>query len=627
MDTKNISERGTLETFELKQLLDVIRRRSWILLLGVVIGAGAAALYSYFQQPVYEATTKVLVTRSVQNPVNDIAGAMTLQQTADTYVQFLSMEPVLNMVSQRVGYVIDPEAQMIDVQLVPNTQIINVAVDDTDPKRAVLIADTLVQVLIEQNEVLQAGRYAENETSLNAQISEMEKQIDGLQDQLDQTKAAALQAQITKVQTQIDDLQEEISVLEDDDLDESAGKTARLEQLQSLMSSYQDTYTRLVVTGEIQGTNDQIDRLEKSLQLYQQLYLNLLGNLETVRMARMQNTPNVVQISAAIVGENPIRPRPVLNTALGGVAGLILALSLMFLIEYLDDTIKTPEDVERLLGLAVLGYVAEVSGAESRQGHLNVSKQPRSPVAEAFRSLRANLEFASINHNLNSILVTSVGPGEGKSTVAANLAAIISQVGRRVTLLDADLRRPTIHRLFDLTNRVGLTDVFRDKLNISSVGYAVNEDDCLSVITTGSLPPNPTELLASEKMEAILDDLKKMKTLVILDSAPALVSDAQVLAAKVDGVLLVVQPGKTHKDELRSTLEQFKRAGARLVGVVFNRIPQNRLTYYGGYKQYAPHLYRTYQYQSAHEPVAENPAEDQNEQIAHLSNNHSDNRS
>lgn len=624
METKHISEHANQDTLDLKQLLDLIRRRIWILILGILVGAGAAALYSYSQQPVYEASTKVLVTQSNQNPFPDIAGAANPQQTADTYVQFLNMEPVLNMVSQRVGYVIDPEAQMIHVQLVPNTQIINVAVNDTDPKRAALIADTLVQVLIEQNEVLQAGRYADSETSLTAQISEMEKQINSLQDELDQAKAAALQAQITKVQTQIDDLQEEISTLEDDP-EESAGTTARLERLQSLMSSYQDTYTSLVVTGEIQGTNDQIDRLEKSLDLYQQLYLNRLGNLESIRMARMQNTPNVVQISPAIVGEKPIRPRPVLNTVLGGVAGLILAVSLMFLIEYLDDTIKTPEDVERLLGLAVLGYVAEVSGAESRQGHLDVSKQPRSPVAEAFRSLRANLEFASINHHLNSILVTSVGPGEGKSTVASNLAAIISQVGRRVTLLDADLRRPTLHHLFDLNNRIGLTDVFRDKLNISSVGYSVNEDDCLSVITTGSLPPNPTELLASEKMEAILDDLKKMKTLVILDSAPALVSDAQVLAAKVDGVLLVVQPGKTHKDELRSTLEQFKRAGARLVGVVFNRIPQNRLTYYGGYKQYAPHLYRTYQYHAEHEPVAENPAEDQEQQPAYVSNNDSDN--
>jgi non-specific protein-tyrosine kinase len=611
METKNISERNTLDTFELKQLLDLIRRRFWILVLGVLLGAGAAALYSFFQQPVYEASTKVLVTQSTQNQFTDVASAANSQQTADTYVQFLNMEPVLNMVSQRVGYQIDPDADMIHVQLVPNTQIINVTVNDTDPRRAALIADTLVQVLVEQNEVLQAGRYADSETSLIAQISEMEKQINGLQDQLDQAKAAAVQAQISNVQTQIDDLQEEINILEEDS-EESAGKTDRLEQLQSLMSSYQDTYTNLVVTGEVQGTNDQIDRLEKSLDLYQQLYLNRLGSLESVRMARMQNTPNVVQISPpAIVGDKPIRPRPTLNTVLGGIAGLILALSVMFLIEYLDDTIKTPEDVERLLGLAVLGYVAEVSSGESRQGHLDVSRQPRSPVAEAFRSLRANLEFASINHRLNSILVTSVNPADGKSMVAANLASIISQVGRHVTLMDADLRRPTAHQFFDLPNRIGLTDVFRDKLDIASVARSLNEDGCLSVITTGSLPPNPTELLASEKMEDILDQLKKMKTMVILDSAPAIVSDAQVLAAKVDGVLLVVQPGKTHKDELRSTLEQFKRAGARLVGVVFNRIPQNRLTYYGGYKQYAPHLYRTYQHQPDHESVMENISETQ----------------
>jgi len=614
METTNLTQIEALDTVELKHLLDLLRRRIWLLALGLIVGAGITGLYSFFQQPVFEAATKVLVTRSTQNQPNDIAGAMTLQQTAETYVQFLSMEPVLTAVSQRVGYEIDPGSDMIHVSLIPNTQIINVAVEDTSAQRAALIADTVVQVLIEQNEVLQAGRYAENEASLNTQIAEMEKQINILQGELDQVKGALLESQTRDFQTKISDVQKELSGLTDDP-EESADKTARRQQLESLLSSYQYAYTTILVSGEIQGSNEKVSSLEKSLSLYQQLYLNLLGNLESVRMARMQNTPNVVQISPAIIADEPIRPRTLLNTMLGGIAGLILAITVVFLAEYLDDTIKTPEDVERLLGLAVLGYVSEVSNAECKQGHLNVGQQPRSPVAEAFRSLRANLEFASVNHRLHSLLVTSVGPGEGKSTVASNLAAIISQAGTHVTLLDADLRRPTVHDFFDLNNRVGLTDVFRDKLSISSAAHSINGDELLSVVTTGSLPPNPTELLASEKMDAILAGLKRTKTMTILDSAPAIVSDAQVLAAKVDGVLLVVRPGKTHKDELRSTLNQFKRAGARLVGVVFNRIPQNRITYYGAYKQYAPHLYRSYQYQSDHKPVTENLSETQKAQL------------
>ncbi len=332
-------------------------------------------------------------------------------------------------------------------------------------------------------------------------------------------------------------------------------------------------------------------------------------------MARMQNTPNVVQISPAIVSETPVRPRPTLNIVLGGMAGLILAIGVLFAVEFLDDTIKTPADVERFLGSPVLGYITDVSKSELKQGHLNVAKQPRSPVAESFRSLRANLEFAGVNRPLRTILVTSAGAGEGKSTVAANLASIISQAGRRVTLLDADLRRPTLHLFFDLSNHAGLTDVFRERSNISGVMQSVENDKMLSVVTTGSLPPNPTELLASDKMNAILSELRKQKVLVILDSAPAIVSDAQVLAAKVDGVLLVVRPGKTHREELRATLEQFKRAGAHVIGVVLNRIPQNHNSYYGGYKQYSPYLYDNNKQEPA--PAADVKSSDETEKEKH----------
>lgn len=598
MDTNNFSENENLSALEIKHLLDLVRRRIWALALGLLIGAAAATLYSSVQEPVYEASTKVLVTQSTQNPSADFAGAANLQQTADTYVQFLGMEPVLNMVSERIGYRISTEVDMIHAELVPNTQIINLTVEDTDARRAALIADTLVQVLIEQNEILQAGRYKESETNLETQIAEMEKQMNSLQDQLDQVKIAAVNAQTRSLQARIDETQRQLNTLEGDET-ESVEKTARMDQLKSLLASYQEAYTGLIVNGEIQGGNDQMARLEKSLNLYQQLYLNLLGNLESVRMARMQNTPNVVQVNPALIADEPVRPRTPLNVVLGSLAGLIAAISIVFLIEYLDDTIRTPEDVERLLGLTVLGYVAQVSDGDSKQGHLNVSRQPRSPVSEAFRSLRVNLEFAGVNHPLRTLLVTSTGPGEGKSTVAANLAAIISQADRSVVLVDADLRRPTVHRFFNLTNRVGLTDVFRDRVDISSVIHAINGDSNLSAITTGNLPPNPTELLASKKMDEILSALQETSATVILDSPPAIVSDAQVLAAKVDGVLLVVQPGKTHKDELRATLEQLKRAGAHLVGVVFNRIPRNRHSYYGGYKQFSPYLYRSYQYHAA----------------------------
>jgi capsular exopolysaccharide synthesis family protein len=269
--------------------------------------------------------------------------------------------------------------------------------------------------------------------------------------------------------------------------------------------------------------------------------------------------------------------------------GLMLAAGIVFLVEYLDDTLKTPEDVERALGLPVLGFVAEMKYKNRSAEEVYVSRQPRSPVSEAFRSLRTNLEFAAVQKPIRSLLVTSPGPAEGKTTVATNLAAIYSQASKRVVLVDGDMRRPHIHSMFGMSNRDGLSNLFRNGAAAHSVGRSKVDLPHLTIITSGSLPPNPAELLGSERMEQILKDLQAMADTVVIDTPPSLVADAGVLAAKVDAVLMVVQPGVTHAEAARVTLETFKRAGARVVGVVLNRIPRNRNYYYGGYRYYSPY--------------------------------------
>ena len=156
-----------------------------------------------------------------------------------------------------------------------------------------------------------------------------------------------------------------------------------------------------------------------------------------------------------------------------------------------------------------------------------------------------------------------------------------------MALLDADLRRPRVHRLLGITNREGLSNVFLSQSSTTAVGRRSDKLPHLMVITSGSLPPNPAELLGSEKMNQILDELRESFDVVVIDTPPSLVADAQVLAARVDAVLIVIQPGITHIEAARASLEMFKRAGARVVGVVMNRIPRNRSYYYGGYKYYS----------------------------------------
>ena len=250
-----------------------------------------------------------------------------------------------------------------------------------------------------------------------------------------------------------------------------------------------------------------------------------------------------------------------------------------FLIEYLDDTLKTPEDVQRLLGLPVIGMIGTMDGGKAVDT-VYVADHPRSPVAEAYRTLRTNLDFARVEKPLQTILVTSAEANIGKSTVAANLAVTMAQGDQRVALIDADMRRPNLHRILVVPNRRGLSDIF---LSPTPPPNTIQKwgDPAIDFMTSGSLPPNPAELLGSRKMEQILTDLKKVTDTVILDGPPFIVSDPIVLSAKVDGVLVVIKPGSTRIGAAQAMLEQLNRAGARVVGIVFNPISQRRAGYYG----------------------------------------------
>jgi non-specific protein-tyrosine kinase len=283
------------------------------------------------------------------------------------------------------------------------------------------------------------------------------------------------------------------------------------------------------------------------------------------------------------------------NVLMGSVVGGFLMGAIVFAIEFLDDTLKTPEDVNHHLQVPVIGLIGKMDLPRSRDGDHHsgvfVAENPLLPITEAFRTLRTNLDFAGVNQPLKTLLITSASPSEGKTTIAANLAAVMAQGERRVILIDADLRRPTVHRNMGIANRKGLSDLFRNQTEISNVISSWG-DPPIVVITSGGLPPNPTELLSSEKMETILAELKDKSDIVILDTPPAIVADPIVLAAVVDGVLLVIEPGKTKIGAAQVLMEQLERAGARVVGAVLNSISRRRSGYY--YSKY--HYYSSYYY-------------------------------
>ena len=592
---------------ELKYYFSILKRWAWLLILGLVLGVVGGYVGSLYQSAIYQTSTRILVMSAPQQNASDLT-YLNEQQLTQTYMQLLTTAPILEGTSARLGY--DVHAKQIKVQQSQSTQIIAITVEDHDPQHTVDIANTLVTVLLEENEKLQAGRYTTMEESLQAQITQMEKQIASLQSQVEEISTKSVQDQLKDVEAQMAPLQEEAATIQQELATLSPGYTQsqksrvaeleiKLAQIQPLLDLYQQIYLNLVVLGTPRDMGDNnnpvLTQSQTTLAVYQQIYVNLLDSMESIRLARLQNTPSIVQIEAAFYPNKPIRPKPINNTMLAGAVGLMLAAGIIFLIEYLDDTLKTPDDVQRHLGLPVIGYIAEMKVSDKSAEALYVAKQPRSPVTEAFRALRTNLEFAGVNQPLRTLLVTSPGPNEGKTTTAINLAAIIAQGDKNVILLDADMRRPRVHRFLSLPNQIGLSDLFRGNLELQSVMRDVENTPNMQAITSGNLPPNPAELLGSVRMDQILDQVVSSAEMVIIDSPPSLVSDATILSAKVDGVVLVFQPGKTEVSTAQASLELLERAGAKVLGVILNRIPRNRADYYGGYQHYSSY-YKGYSY-------------------------------
>jgi capsular exopolysaccharide synthesis family protein len=290
---------------------------------------------------------------------------------------------------------------------------------------------------------------------------------------------------------------------------------------------------------QISDIQAQINSLQSKLGAMENNYGLLLSNSQ-------QGAINTLAIIAeAELPTRPIGPMKGLTILLAAAAGLLLAACEAYLLEYLDDTLKFPDDVERLFSAPIIGHIFEQGGGKNEVGTLlNNADDLGQPIGEAFRGLRTNIEISQASRPLKTILVTSADIGDGKTSVAANLALSLSQREKDVVLLDVDLRRPSIHEFFEMSNDRGLVDLISDTATISDV-LEFKKEKRLAILASGGTPVNPTELLSSKKMDQILSTLEEAADVVIIDGPPLIVADSLVMASKVDGVLLVVRPGHT----------------------------------------------------------------------------------
>jgi non-specific protein-tyrosine kinase len=321
---------------------------------------------------------------------------------------------------------------------------------------------------------------------------------------------------------------------------------------------------------QIQDIQSRINTLENQINNWQATFAQyqlLLGETGANVLTVIEEAP----VPSAPIGSNWM-----MQVALAAAVGAMLATGAAFLIEYLDDTLRTADDAEKAMGLATLGTITRIPGSDVSD-RLITARHPKSPVSEAYRSLRTSLQFSSPDHPLKTVMVTSAHALEGKSTMAANLGVVMAQMGKSVVLVDADLRRPMVHKIFQLANKEGLTNIlFESHPNLD--GHLQQSGiRNLRVLTSGPLPPNPSELLGSQKMRWLLEEMEQDADLIIFDTPPILpVTDAAVLAPQTDGVLVVTQAGRTRQGAARQAVENLRQVGANLLGVALNQVSRGR---------------------------------------------------
>jgi capsular exopolysaccharide synthesis family protein len=336
--------------------------------------------------------------------------------------------------------------------------------------------------------------------------------------------------------------------------------------------------------------------LKREADTNKQLFDAIIKRIKEQDVTQDIQTVDVWVVEKAEVPKHPSKPRKSLNIMLGLILGLFGGVGLAFFIEYLDNTIKSPEDVEAKLGLPVLGMVALLKSKDKSIDAIAV-KEPQSTFAESYKAIRTAILLSSAVQSPKSILITSIGPGEGKTVTASNLALTLAQSERTVLLVDGDLRKPRIHRVFDLDNNEGLSTYLAGASELRIVPSGVLSN--LSLLPSGPIPPNPSELLGSSRMPDLLRDLKEKFDFIIWDSAPLLtVTDSLVLSRALDGTIIVAKAGSTTFENVTRGLKSF--GGRRLsdedhhiLGNIINGIDLKSDLYY--------YRYYNYQYQAGEE--------------------------
>ena len=400
------------------------------------------------------------------------------------------------------------------------------------------------------------------------------------------------------------------------DLELSQWKLAKENQLNAELELYilnnkEQFYKKLVDSFHKDHPNMlersiELARLQRSKTVYENLYNYLVEKGEEAKIKSATSTGGILIIENPIVPIDPVPFNRITHLVLGGLLGLFLGLGLAVFQESLDKSIRSQEDIAQFLDIPIMGIIPAIksqNGAlaafdnmrkKKNRDHFSnpgthipqliSSEWPQDPVFESYRSLRTNLHFCSVDHPIHSLVVTSSAPGEGKTTTSANLAIAFAELGKKTLILDADLRKPKQHKLFQIQQKPGLSDYLANDIPYERILVQTKVKN-LFLIPSGTIPPNPAEMIASQKMKDLLNDLEEIFNFILIDSPPVLAAtDPVLLSSKITNALLVIKFAYTDRALAREALDRIRNAHARVLGVVLNNTQYKKG--YGQYKYY-----------------------------------------
>jgi non-specific protein-tyrosine kinase len=504
-------------------------QRWWpLLVIGPLLGLLAGLLVLHGVRPVYEATVTVLVSQgSGDVPGSADASGAGAEELARTYAEAVRARPVLDQAARQLGspFASDELQKMVSAKPVANTQLLRISVDDTDPNRAADLANSVVAVFSGNTAQAQQAVFTTTQQNLEQLLASQDEKI----------KARSVQIQ----------------------------------QLQGEPASPQ--------------RDSDLNGLQSELGQLQVAYGNTSRTYEDLRLAEARGFTTMTVVDPAVVPSDPIRPNRALTLGLSFVAGLIVAILTGLAANYLDDRLRGRERVADATGLPVLGEVPSwplaTQGTKTvLEGQANDAETRR--AAEGYRLLLNNLMVAAGTLRPRSLMVASATATEGKSTTAANLAVVHAEAGKCVILLDANLHKPTLARLFNVPNRAGLSTLLANHSESVDDVLRPTRLEGLKIVTSGPAAVDPSALFSLDRVDQRLVELMECCDLLVIDTPPLLAQpDAALLAARVDAVLFVTDARVSRRSEATRALEMLRQAGAVILGVALNRAPQQTVKY------------------------------------------------